>query len=256
VAAPDPNRVGGLEWTRRTGGRLTPAERRRLLGVVVRELAGAAAGRIRLATGRIAPGADAIDVTSFVPPDSALAREAERACAEQPAAVAGHSYRTWLYGRALAALDAVALDDELFYCAALVHDFGIAQVTPGRDFTLGGADRALACAAAAGVSGADGERMADAITVHPTPGIRPDRDGALGCYIQMGAMVDGAGLRLADVATANVARVLAAHPREPDFKAQLSGLIRAEARAVPDGRFGLLVRCGMPLTVRAAPFRD
>ena len=39
------------------------------------------------------------------------------------------------------------LDDELFYCGALVHDFGIAQPTRDRDFTLASAERMLACAA-------------------------------------------------------------------------------------------------------------
>jgi hypothetical protein len=31
-------------------------------------------------------------------------------------------------------------------------------------------------------------------------------------------------------------------------------MMRAEAAAVPAGRFGLLVRCGLPLAVRMAPF--
>jgi hypothetical protein len=30
--------------------------------------------------------------------------------------------------------------------------------------------------------------------------------------------------------------------------------MRAEAAAVPGGRFSLLVRCGVPLAVRMAPF--
>jgi hypothetical protein len=101
-----------------------------------------------------------------------------------------------MYGRALAALDGAQLDPELFYCAALIHDYGISPPVADRDFTLGGADRALACAAAAAVADRDGEAMADAICVHPTPGVTVDRDGPLGCYVQWGAMVDGAGLRI------------------------------------------------------------
>jgi hypothetical protein len=31
-------------------------------------------------------------------------------------------------------------------------------------------------------------------------------------------------------------------------------MLRAEAVAVPGGRFGLLLRCGLPLAVRLAPF--
>ncbi|MEK6326999.1 MAG: hypothetical protein AABM66_05650 [Actinomycetota bacterium] len=52
---------------------------------------------------------------TFEPPDSRLARDAERACAEQPDSIAQHSYRTWMFGLALAAVDRVELDRELFY---------------------------------------------------------------------------------------------------------------------------------------------
>ena len=60
----------------------------------------------------------------------------------------------------------------------------------------------------------------------------------------MGAMVDGAGLRLWDISKENVRTVLGAHPRTAGFKADLAGLMRAEAQAVPGGRFSLLVKCG------------
>ena len=90
--------------------------------------------------------------------------------------------------------------------------------------------------------------------MHTTPGVTVDRDGALGCYLQWGAMVDGAGLRIWDVAPANVTEVLRRYPRM-DFKRQLVAMMRAEATAVPQGRFGLLVRCGLPLAVRMAPFK-
>ncbi len=255
LSAPDPERLGGLAWTRRTGGSLTAGERRRLFAAIALGQWENALGRVKLAVGRLPVGAAAVDVNTFEPPDSLLAREAEQACAEQPAAIVGHSFRTWLFGRALAAVDGSELDEELFYCGALVHDFGIAQPTHARDFTLASADRLLACAAAAGVANERAELLADAICVHTTPGVSPDRDGPLGCYLQWGAMVDGAGLRAWDVAPANIAEVLRRYPRA-DFKRQLIGLMRAEAAAVPAGRFGLLVRCGVPLAVRMAPFED
>jgi hypothetical protein len=227
-----------------------------LLGALAASQFQNVAGRVRLALGRHSPRASEVDVASLSPPDSQLAREAEVACEEQPASIAAHSYRTWMYGVALAAVDGVELDRESFYCAALVHDYGIAPPVSGRDFTLGGAERALRCASAAGLPANDGEVIADAICVHATPGVRLDRDGALGCYVQWGAMVDGAGLRLRDVSKANVEAVLQAHPRGGGFKGELAALIRAEARAVPDGRFALLARWGLPLIARLAPFDD
>jgi hypothetical protein len=253
AGAPDPERLGGLAWVRRTHGKLSSRERARLLAAIALGQWENVLGRARLALGRLPAGAAAIDVKTFEPPDSALAREAELACAEQPQGIVGHSYRTWLFGHALALLDGAELDPELFYSAALVHDHGIAQPTPQRDFTLASAERMLACASAAGVADERAELLADAICVHITPGITPARDGALGSYLQWGAMVDGAGLRIWDVSPTNVSEVLRRYPRG-DFKRELLALVRAEASSVPDGRFGLLVRCGLPLAVRMAPF--
>lgn len=187
--SPDPTRLGGLAWTRRTGGRLTRGERMRLLGEIAKGQAVNLAGRARLAAGRLPAGAAEIDARDFAPPDSALAREAEQACAELPAAIAGHSYRTWMFGLALAALDGS----------------------------------------------------------HPDP--------ELGCYVQWGAMVDVAGLRLWDVSPANREEILRRHPRQAGFKTELVDAVRAEARAVPGGRFALLTRCGLPPAIRLAPFR-
>jgi hypothetical protein len=253
---PDPERLGGIAWARRSGGSLTRSERRRLLGAIVKAQAGNLLGRAKLALGRLPVGADEVDARNFAPPDSRLAREAEQACAEQPASIAKHSYRSWMFGLALAAVDRVELDPELFYCASLLHDYGLIEPTPGRDFTLAGAERAVACAAVAEIGADRGETMADAISVHITPGIRIDRDGPLGCYLQLGGLADGAGLRLWDIAPANVEEIIRRHPREADFRHELLRMQRAEARAVPDGRFALAVRCGLPLATRLAPFTD
>jgi hypothetical protein len=252
---PDPHRLGGLEWTRRTGGALTRAERRRLLGEIAKGQVQNLVGRARLATGRLPAAARAIDVRDFTPPDSTLAREAEQACAEQTAAVVGHSYRTWLFGLALAAVDGTDLDGEQFYVAALLHDHGIDAPTPGRDFAIASADRAIACAQTAGAGREVGETIGDAICVHATPGVKLARDGALGCYVQWGAMVDVAGLRAWDVTRENRDAVVAAHPR-PGFKRDIAALVRAEARAVPKGRFALLARCGFALAIALAPYDE
>ncbi len=87
-------------------------------------------------------------------------------------------------------------------------------------------------------------------------GIRIDRDGPLGCHLQLGGLADGAGLRLWDIAPANVEETIRRYPREAEFRHELLRMQRAEARAVPDGRFALAVRCGLPLATRLAPFAD
>ncbi len=251
--APDPQRLGGVVWVRRTGGRLSRAERRRLLAAIAVGQWQNAVGRAKLVLGRLPAAAAQVDLDTFRVPDSRFAREAEEACAELPPTLAGHSYRTWLFGRALAAVDGNKMDDELFYCGALLHDYGITRPTGNRDFTLGSVDRMLSCAKAAGLADERADLLADGICVHTTPGVKLEDDGTIGCYLQWGAMVDGAGLRIWDIAPGNVAEVLRRYPRG-DFKRELVGMMRAEATAVPAGRFGLLVRCGLPLAVRMAPF--
>jgi hypothetical protein len=212
-------------------------------------------GRVKLLLGRLPGHAGAIDVAAFTPPDTALAREAEAMCEEQPASIIGHSYRTWLFGNALAALDRTALDAEQFFCASLLHDYGIADVVHDQDFTLRSADRAIACVERAGADASVGEAIADAICVHTTPGVTVERDGAVGCYVQAGAMVD-VGLRLDDIAPRNRETVLARYPRGAGFKDVFAAMIRKEADAVPSGRFALLTRMGFTLLVRAAPLKD
>ncbi|WP_445162710.1 HD domain-containing protein [Mycobacterium sp. Dal123C01] len=250
---PDPQRLGGLGWARRTGGQLSRTERRRLVLATAAGQWTNAVGRIKLALGRVPAAAAHVDLDALRVPDSRFAREAEEACAQLPPALLGHSYRTWLFGHALAAVDGCELDDELFYCGALLHDYGIVNPTANRDFTLGSADQMFACAQAAGVDDQSANLLADGICVHATPGIQVDADGAMGCYLQWGAMADGAGLRIWDIAPGNVAETLRRYPRG-DFKRELVSMIRAEAAAVPAGRMGLLVRCGLPLAVRLAPF--
>ena len=90
--------------------------------------------------------------------------------------------------------------------------------------------------------------------MHATPGITVDRDGALGVYVQAGAMFDLAGLRLGDLTRAYRDDVISRHPRD-GVTADLLAMIKAEASANPDGRFALLRRCGLPMLLRLNPIR-
>jgi hypothetical protein len=183
--------------------------------------------------------------------------EVEAGCAELPLPLMQHSYRTWLFGRALAEVDQVQLDPELFYCAALLHDYGLSSPTRGVDFTPRGAERAVMCASIAGLPSGTGDSIADAICVHTTPGLSISRDGELGCYVQWGSMVDVVGLRVWDFTPANINQAVRQYPRLRGFKTDLEARIRAEAEAVPHGRFAFLVRYGFLLwSVRIAPIPE
>ncbi len=254
MVSPDPLRVGGLAWTQRTKGRLTPSERRRLLGHIAAALSGYVAGRVRAATGRVPARARDLSAEALIPPDSALARAAESACREQPRSLIGHGYRTWMFGAGLAALDGTAMDPEQFYVASLLHDYGIVEVIAGEDFTLRSVARLDKCANDAGLAPGSVDDALDAITVHATPGIDVEDDGALGVYVQAGAMFDLTGLRVGELTRAYRDHVIRDHPRD-GVTADIAAMIKAEAGANPEGRFALLQRCGMPLLMRLNPLR-
>lgn len=251
---PDPERLGGLAWTRRTKGSLSSKERRRLLAAVVRGQAEYVAGRIKHATGRVPAGARDLAYADFEPPDSAYARAAEEAATEQTPGVAGHGYRTWAFGSGLAALDGHRPEPELFYVASLLHDWGICEPVAGEDFTIRSADRAARAADGLGIASEDVEAIGDAITAHATPGATVETDGALGCYVQAGAVFDLAGVRAGDLPRSFCEETIRAHPRD-GVSAEIVRLIGAEARAVPKGRFALLRRCGFQALVKVAPLR-
>jgi hypothetical protein len=80
-----------------------------------------------------------------------------------------------------------------------------------------------------------------------------ERDGALGTYVQAGALCDLAGLRLWDVAESLVDDVTTRYPRAAG---SIASLVRAEARAVPKGRFALLVKSGGLIAMRISPLAN
>lgn len=254
MAVPDPLRIGGLAWTRQTKGRLSPQERRRMLGEVALGLGAYLAGRIQLATGRVPVGAHELSAAALTPPDSLLARAAEDACREQPRSLIGHGYRTWMFGAGLAMLDSIALDMELFYAASLLHDYGISEVVPGEDFTLRSAERLERCARDANVAAGSIDAACDAITVHATPGIDVDHDGALGFYVQAGAMLDLTGSRAGELTRDYRDHVIRAHARD-GVADDIVAMIKAEAGANPGGRFALLRHCGLPVLIKLSPAR-
>lgn len=197
---------------------------------------------------RRTPGLDLDQLLAV--PDSRLVRTAEEAALVQSPALLAHGYRTTVFARALAAIDGVDVDPELLAVCGLLHDAGLVPSVTGEDFTIRSATIASDAAIDAGRADA-ASTLADAITVHTTVGIDPSVDGALGAYTQFGAMVDLVGLRERDLPHDLVARAVAAHPRA-GFAAEITRALRAEARAVPGGRFAFLRRVGFAPAVRIA----
>jgi len=78
-----------------------------------------------------------IDPASLLPPDSALARDAEVAAQDLlTPALLNHSSRAYTWGAAIGALHGLTFDRELLYLAAMFHDTGIPSPVPNVDFTV------------------------------------------------------------------------------------------------------------------------
>ncbi len=253
MCVPDPMRVGGLEWTQTTGGRLSVPGGCRVTLAILRGYVTYVGGRAKLCVGHL-PSSDVLDLGELSPPNGPLAREAERLCDEQPPAIAAHAYRTSVFARALSELDNACVDAKLLYAGSLLHDTGLMKSVTGEDFTLRSAQCARRCLQVAGQT-EDEDLLCDAITAHATPGITVEHDGSLATYIQAGAMLDLIGLRKWDLPASVVELAERDHPRL-DIKDEITKLVRAEASAVHCGRFWLLRYLGLNVAIRIAPFHD
>jgi hypothetical protein len=236
-------------WAEATGGALDSLQRRRVWRAIAR-------GYLDIGVGLASrPLRRPVPVAVPTAPDSKLAREAESAAREQGAALAGHGYRTWILGHALARQDRRALDPELFYVAALLHDAGIVRVVAGEDFTIRSAR--VVSEVAARVRPEDSSlatSLADSVVAHATPGLGSEID-PIGFYVQVGAMADLAALRRWDLPRGYTDAAFRAHPANDVFGV-VAASITAEARAVPRGRFAMLRRSGMSFMVRFSPNRQ
>jgi hypothetical protein len=248
-------RIGKVDWTERTGGVLTREEQIALVRPLLRGHRALLAGRIAMALRVHAGRRTTINPASLAPPDSALAREAEAAAQDfLSPALLNHSYRSFAWGSAVAAVDAITFDRELLYLAALFHDTGIPSPVPDVDFTVRSAAVAREFLDAREVAVGDQEVVANAIALHHTPGVGLDL-GAEAFLLSAGAAVDVFGLGRDQIPDAIRASVVERYPRL-GFKREFAGLLRTEARRVRHGRAWYLHRfAASDIAIRLAPFR-
>ena len=242
------------EWAKATGGALTARQRRQLLTPLARVGVLHTIGRLRVALGLRGDGAIALDSLRW--PDSKLARDAEQQARDELSPhVLEHSYRTYLFGLALAAIDGASVDEELAYVASLLHDLQLEHPTPGRCFAVVGAERAEAFALERDVEAERAAAIGAAIAGHITVGAA-DHLGDPAGFVSAGAFVDVAGVRMDELSPAWVDAVLQRHPRL-GFRDHLLKAFKAEAAVMPAGRIQWCLRyAGFPVLVRLAPFPE
>ncbi len=242
------------EWAVRTGGKLTRSQSRALLRPLLPVVARYPGMRLRLATRR--RGSGGVDLDTLVIPDSRLAKDAEAEAQECLSPhMREHSYRTFLFGMSLAAIDNARVDVELSYVSALLHDLQLEHPTPGRCFAVVGGERAERFALDRDVDPVRAARIGAEISGHITVGALEDL-ASPGGFVSAGAFMDVSGSRIDELDPAWVQTVLERHPRL-EFKRHLRAAWKAESRANPNGRSRWLsVYATFPLLVRIAPFDE
>lgn len=238
------SRIGTCAWLRSGRGVLTGADQLRLAGQAVRAQGEILASLIHRLGGLPASAWEADRVTALQAPDTAAAKAAyaEIVTVASPALL-NHSLRCYLWGRLLAAQEALALDDEAYYIASLYHDFGLtdaAQDAPCQCFTLTSADAALAFAARETLSPDRAACIAEAIAMHINVGVfSEERPEAY--LLHHATTMDCTGLRLWEFTPGARAAVLARHPRY-GFTQEVALAFQREMTRCPHTRMRFLYR--------------
>lgn len=246
--------IGTLAWTRRTNGILGRGERARFIAAVMFRT-GRGGPRLLAARAGIG-GGGAVDPSELTPPDTAVARDVVAACGELEPAVVEHSYRSYLYGRALALVEGVECDEEALFAGAMLHDYGIREIPTldDRCFTLAGAEKAEAVLEGQGWEGARREPAAESITRHLNPEV-PIEQGAVQHFVHDGVILDVVGLRAWELDGAGIERVRERHPRL-DFNRVGGGALKLHGQRVRGCRAGALFTAGFGLALRLGPWQD
>lgn len=235
--------VGTLTWARRTGGKLSAADRRRLALEGISAQLRRMPRQLRRWLGL--PRASApFDVDPLRLPDTAMAKAAEDALRESsPEPLILHTYRTYAWGRILAAQAGHGMDDELFYVASLLHDLGLVLEEDQRPtgsccFAYDGAEAALGVMQKAGMDAVRSERVAEAISLHLNANV-PLSQGVEARYLNAGAALDVIGLNKSRIPADWLRRVLEAYPRD-GWREEIGPLLLQEVETRPGSRIHFL----------------
>ena len=173
-------------------------------------------------------------------PDSALAREVTEFIRDiESDLLFHHSVRVYCWGALTGNRTGLIFDPELLYAASMFHDVGLtARYENSRlRFEVDSANAARDFLRARAISENDIETVWNAVALHTTPGIpqfmRPEI-----ALVQAGAGMDVAGRGYDQFSDAQREAVVAAFPREADFKHGIIDAFYQGMKHRPDSTFG------------------
>jgi putative nucleotidyltransferase with HDIG domain len=173
-------------------------------------------------------------------PDSKIAREATQLIRDTESDLLfHHSVRVYLWAALAGRRLELSFDPELLYTAAMFHDIGLTERygTSQLRFEVDGANAARDFLRARGISQADIQTVWNAVALHTTPGI-PEFMSPEIALVQAGAGMDVAGRGYDQFTDAQREAVLAAAPRQPDFKRAIIDAFYQGMKHRPASTFG------------------
>lgn len=245
--------IGTIEWTRRTRGILGRGERARFVAAAMLRAAAIVPGMIAARAGR---GGSGPDPSQLTPPDTPFAREVIGACGDLDPMVVEHSYRSFLFARALGLVEGIDCDEEALFAATMLHDYAFETMDELTDrcFTLAGAEVAADLLEASPLSPALRHDVLDAITLHLNP--RVDREqGEVQHLAHDGILLDVLGVRAWQLDRNGLGRVFERHPRH-GFSVRGEPLLRGHGRGVHGCRAGALFAAGFGPALKTSPWRS
>ena len=173
-------------------------------------------------------------------PDSTLARELTQFIRDTESDLLfHHSVRVYCWGVMTGNRMELKFDPELLYAASMFHDIGLTTRYENSQlrFEVDGANAARDFLRGHGISERDIETVWNAVALHTTPGIpqfmRPEI-----ALVQAGAGMDVAGRGYEQFTEAQREAVIAAFPRETDFKHEIIDAFYQGMKHRPDSTFG------------------
>jgi hypothetical protein len=173
-------------------------------------------------------------------PDSKIAREVTQLIRDTESDLLfHHSVRVYFWGALTGSRTGLSFDPELLYTAAMFHDIGLSARYENSQlrFEVDGANAARDFLRGHGISERDIETVWNAVALHTTPSIpqymRPEI-----ALVQAGAGVDVAGRGYDQFTDAQREAVIAAFPREANFKHGIINAFHLGMKHRPDSTFG------------------
>jgi hypothetical protein len=182
----------------------------------------------------------ATTIAGIVIPDSQMARAATELVRDtENDLLYNHSRRVFLWGALTGERKGLKYDPELLYIGAMFHDMGL---TPGYSsktdrFEVDGANAARNFLKQYGASEYDIEQVWLSIALHTTPGV-PEHLKSVVALVTAGVEMDVLGMAYEAFPDELRVQVVAAHPREREFKNMIIDAFAQGTRDKPLTTFG------------------